>query len=59
MVLLAAHKTRDQRQGLGPVEGVGIIILHKAGKLKGLYPLRIHWKKKNSLDQPRAICRYW
>lgn len=48
MVLLAAQETRDQRQGLGPVEGVGIIILHKAGKLKGLFPLRIDWKKKKS-----------
>ena len=44
MVLLTAQETRDQRQGLGPVQGVGTAILHKAGKLKGLYAPRIDWK---------------
>ena len=41
MVFLDAQETRDQRQGYEPVERFGTIILHKAGKFRGLYLLKI------------------
>lgn len=41
MVFLDAQETRDQRQGYESVQRVGTIILHKAGKFRGLYLLKI------------------
>lgn len=46
MLLLAAQETRDQRQGLGPVQGVGSVILHKVGNSEG-YTLQEETKRKN------------